>query len=477
MTDRPAVRPDPADGPDPDELDEEALEAEALLTTRPAEPDPAPPPPRWRNWGRTESVIPAAVAEPADAQEVSELVHRALDRGGRVKAVGAGHSFTGIAVATDVQVRTERLSGLRSVDLDAGLVTVGAGTRLFELPALLRPYGLAMANLGDIDRQSIAGAVSTGTHGTGSRFGGLATQVAGLRMIIGTGEAMTISADRNPELLGAAALGLGALGILTEVTLQCVPAFNLAATERPEPLGDVLDGFAERCDSADHFEFYWFPHTCTALTKTNTRLPGDVPTAPLNPVRRFVDDTVVGNWLFRALCAAEIGVPRLTPAINRFAERLTGRRAFTDRSAEVFTTRRTVRFRELEYGLPRAAVPPAVREIAALIDRRGWRISFPIEVRSAAADDLWLSTAYGRLTGYIAVHRYLRDRAVEPYFHEVEAILRDHGGRPHWGKLHTQGADTLRLLYPRFDDFIAVRNRLDPHRVFGNDYLDRVLGS
>jgi FAD/FMN-containing dehydrogenase len=287
---------------------------------------------------------------------------------------------------------------------------------------------------------------------------------------------ITVSAEQNPELLPAVRLGLGALGVLISITLQCVPAFTLAASERPEPLAEVLAGFEVRCDGADHFEFYWFPHTDTALTKTNTRLPADVVTAPLPTARRFVDDSLVSNELFRALCAVQTRLPAGTPVINRLAGRLTGNRTFTDRSDRVFTTRRTVRFRELEYALPRAAVPEALRAIEKLINSRGWRISFPIEVRSAAADDIWLSTANGRRTGYIAVHRYWRDRETEHYFDAVEDILLDHDGRPHWGKLHTLTADQIRGRYPHFEDFQAVRDRLDPHRVFANPYLDRVLG-
>lgn len=430
----------------------------------------------WRTWGRTEIATPATALEPSHASEIQSLVREAADRGTTVKPIGAGHSFTAIAVTEGLQLRTDRLHGLMSVDGAQGLATLGAGTRLAEVPRLIGYYGLAMPNLGDIDRQTIAGAISTGTHGTGSSFGGLATQVVGVQLITGTGELITVSAAENPELLDAVRVGLGALGVLVSVTLQCVPAFVLAASERPERLAAVLDNFEQRCDAADHFEFYWFPHTSTALTKTNTRLPVDTPTAPLGRARRFVDDTVVSNELFRSLCALQSRTPGLTPTINGLADKITGNRSFTDLSDRVFTTRRTVRFREMEYALPRAAVPDALRAVQQMIKDQGLRISFPIEVRSAAADQLWLSTAHDRLSGYIAVHRYHRDRSTEAYFDAVEEIMLDHDGRPHWGKLHTLTADQLRPKYPRFDDFLAVRDRLDPQRVFANPYLDRVLG-
>jgi FAD-linked oxidoreductase len=432
----------------------------------------------WRNWSRTESVRPIRVETPSSREAVQRAVQAAARQGLTIKAIGAGHSFTGIAVAEGVQLLLDKLSGVIAVDEAARRVTLAAGTRLWQLPALLAPYGLALQNMGDIDRQTIAGATSTGTHGTGGWFGGLAAQLVGVTLVTGTGELLRISDTENAELLPAARLGLGALGIIVDVTVQCVPAFALHALERPEPLTEVLDGYLERSSSADHFEFYWFPHTEVALTKTNTRLPGDAPKHPLNPIGRWFDDEVSANGLYRWLCTLGAVAPAVIPGINRLAVKLTGDREFTDASPKVFTTARTVRFREMEYALPREAVPEALREVRRLIERRGWRISFPVEVRSAAPDDIWLSTAYRRETGYIAVHRYFRETRPDQldYFSEVEKIMVAAGGRPHWGKLHTRDAAFFAEQYPRFSDFLAVRDRLDPERLFRNPYLDRVLG-
>ena len=392
-----------------------------------------------------------------------------------IKAVGAGHSFTGIAVAPGVLLDLRDLSGLVSMDPDRARVTLLAGTRLHQVPALLAPYGLAMENLGDIDRQSVAGAISTGTHGTGARFGGLATQVVGATLVTASGELLRVDETENRELLAAVALGLGALGILVEVTLQCVPAFVLHAVEQPEALETVLAGLDDRVAAADHFEFYWFPHTDRAMTKTNTRLPESAPRHALSPVGKWIDDTLVGSGLHQLACTTGTLVPGLVPPINRLSARVWGDREFTDASARVFATSRSVRFREMEYALPAENVRPAFDAVRALIHERGWRIGFPVEVRFAAADDRWLSTAHGRASAYIAVHRYWREDPAE-YFDAVEQIMLGYGGRPHWGKMHTLGADVLRDRYPRFDDFVALRDRLDPERLFRNDYLDRVLG-
>jgi len=430
----------------------------------------------WQNWGRSASIRPIRVERPRSPEGVQRAVLAATQHGLRVKAVGAGHSFTEIAVAPDVLLELDDLQGLVSVDEARGRVTLLAGTRLHRIPGLLAPFGLAMENLGDIDRQSISGAISTGTHGTGSGFGGIAAQVVGATLITAAGEFLHADETQNAELLPAVALGLGALGILVEVTLQCVPAFVMHAVDAPAPLDDVLESVHERVAAADHFEFYWFPHTDVALTKTTQRLPESAVRHPLPTVGRWIDETLLSNGVYRAVCAAGVALPAITPSFSRLAVKLTGDREYTDLSHRVLTQSRTVRFREMEYALPRDEVVPVFRAVQALIVKRGWRIEFPIEVRFAAADDRWLSTAHGRESAYIAVHRYWRHDPKE-YFDAVEQICLAHDGRPHWGKLHSLDAARLRTRYPRFDDFVALRDRLDPERRFGNRYLERVLGA
>jgi len=434
----------------------------------------------WRNWARTESVRPRRVERPTSVGAVQRAVLAAGRAGLTIKAVGAGHSFTGIAVAPDVQLDLSDLSAdghsaLIDVDRDRLQVRLLAGTYLHRIPALLARYGLAMANLGDIDRQTIAGAISTGTHGTGGQWGGLATQVVALTLVTADGSLITISTTENAGLLPAARLGLGALGIIVDVTLQCVPTFLLHAVETVEPLDAALDSYLEQSAGKDHYEFYWFPHTTSALTKTYTRVPASTPHAPLRRLSRFIDDEVMANGAYRALCAVGVMAPPLVPRFSRLAERFSARREYTDASTRVFVAHRRVRFREMEYALPRAAIPDALREVRATIERKRWNISLPLKVGSAAADDVWLSTAHGRASGYIAVHRYHREDPSD-YFRAVEAIMREHDGRPHWGKLHFQSAASLGELYPHFGDFLAVRNQLDPERRFTNAYLERVLG-
>ena len=430
---------------------------------------------KWHNWARTESSAPATVVAPRTPEQVVAAVLRARETGHTVKPIGASHSFTGIGATDGVRIDMSRMRGLVGANTAKRQATLWGGTHLWEVPALLAPLGLAMANLGDIDKQTITGATQTGTHGTGVGFGGLSAGVVGAQIVTGAGEIMHIDEHNNSDLLPAVALGLGALGVVLTITLQCVPRFLLHAQEAPAPLDEVLEGWEERVRSVDHFEFFWFPHTRSVRTKTNTRLPFDDPKQPLGRVSRFLDEELANNVAFGACTALGAVAPSMVPRINRVVESVSSRRSYADESHKVLITNRRVRFREMEYGVPLEAVPQVVRDLGELIDRKGFNVSFPVEVRATAADDLMMSTAAGRDTGYVAVHRYWREHDTS-YFREAEAILAAHDGRPHWGKMHTLGAEQLRARYPRFDDFGAAREQLDPDRVFANPYLTRVLG-
>src|SRR4051794_262373 len=429
----------------------------------------------WRNWAGNQHAEPRSIEHPRDVEEVSLLVKRAAGENRRVKAVGSGHSFTPTAVTDGTLLRLDRLSGLISSDLATGLVTVHAGTPLHQLNALLADLGLAMSNLGDIDRQTVSGATSTGTHGTGSRLGGLATQIRGLELVGGDGSIVHCSADQRPELFECARVGLGALGIVTAITLQCEPAFLLEADEQPMPLDRVMADLDELAQANDHFEFYWFPHTDVALTKRNNRLAPGQEARPLKRWREWLEDELLANTLFNAVCALGKARPSLVPRLNSTAAKMLGARRFSAPSHEVFTSPRRVRFVEMEYAVPRAAIRDAVQAVRSVIDRDALQISFPIEVRVAAPDDIPLSTAFGRDSAYVAIHRY-RGEPFEGYFRAVEHEMKALGGRPHWGKMHWRTREDLRPSYPRFDDFVAVRNQVDPERVFANVYLETVLG-
>ena len=428
----------------------------------------------WRNWAGNQTATGITAVHPAGSDELAVAVAAAAAVGRRVRPIGSGHSFSGVGRPEDVQLVLDRHTGL--VDVDAtGLATVRAGTTLHRLCAELAARGWALTNLGDIDRQTIAGALSTGTHGTGAEFGGLTSQVRALELVLADGSLLRCSPAEHPEVFSAARLGLGALGVLSTVTLQTVPAFALRAEEGPGRLPELVESFDDYMTSADHVEFYWFPHTDRCLTKRNTRVPLADGLVPLPRWRTIWDDEVVANGALAGVVAAGRRAPGLVRPFAAVSARALGSRTMTDAAHRVFVSRRRVRFQEMEYAVPREAGPELLTELHRAVERSDWQVSLPVEVRVAAADDVPLSTAYGRSSAYVAVHVPARGEPGE-YFATFEAIARSLGGRPHWGKLHGLDADALRTCHPLFDEFTGLRDRLDPAGVFGNAHLDRVLG-
>lgn len=429
--------------------------------------------PAWRNWAGNQRTRPRRVVRATTVDEVAELVERSRTGGRRVKVAGSGHSFTGIALAEDIRLELGCGEPVREA-AQPGLVTVPAGWTLRRLNTWLATQGLACANLGDIDAQTVAGAIATGTHGTGAGYGGLASQVAALRLVTGTGEVLRCSADEHPEEFAAARVGLGALGVVTDVTLRCVDAFVLRADERPVPVAETLAGFDEQCGANEHVEFYWMPYTERCLLKRNNRT--DMDSSPMSRLAAWWENDFLQNVALGAVCRLGRAVPAAVPRLARLVAGFFTPVTYTNRSDRIFTTPRRLRFVEMEYALPRTALPDAFAALRRIVAGLTSPVILPVEVRAGAADDAWLSPAYGRDTVYIAIHQYV-GAPYEAYFRAFEEVCTDLGGRPHWGKLHWRDATSLAPAYPRFADFRAVRDRLDPDRVFANGYLDRVLGS
>ncbi|GAA2585444.1 D-arabinono-1,4-lactone oxidase [Actinomadura fulvescens] len=429
--------------------------------------------PKWQNWAGNQQATPRRVTTPRTTDEVAGAVRSAAADGLTVRMIGTGHSFTGAAVAEGTLLRPTGLTAVRSVDTVSGLVTVEAGLPLHALNRVLGEHGLALANMGDIQEQTVAGALQTATHGTGRDAAGLASQVAALELVLADGSVVTCSRDERPELFDAARAGLGALGVVTAITWRTVPAFVLEAREEPMKWDEVLARIDEFEAANEHFEFYWFPHTEGCLTKRNNRVEG--PAKPLSAFKGWLDDRFLSNTVFGALQRVTHHAQGTVPFINGVSARVLGARTFSDTSYKVFTSPRTVRFKEQEYAIPREQLVPTLRDLRTLFDKRGWRISFPIEVRLLPAEDAWLSMAYDRPTAFIAIHVYHRDTH-EEYFEGVEELMTAAGGRPHWGKMHTRDATYLETVYPRFNDFLALRDQLDPERRFLNPYTRQVFG-
>jgi L-gulonolactone oxidase len=392
--------------------------------------------------------------------------------GRRVSVAGSGHSFTEAAMTSGTMIDLSALSGVLDADRSSGLVRVGAGTILADLNQELDRLGLAMENLGDIDRQTLAGAISTGTHGTGARLRNLSAQVEAVEMVTAEGRVREIDASR-PELLAAARVSVGALGAISALTLRCVLAFVLHRVDAPVPREEVLDAFQERADANDHFELFTFPYADSALVLERNRT--DSHARPRGKVAAYLNDIVLENWALEAFSAAGRLFPSAIPLLSRIAAALASGSSTTDRSDRVFANERRVRFTEMEYALPREHGPEAARRVIEWVRANRYPVFFPIEMRVAAGDDALLSPAHERDSAYIAVHQY-RGMEWRPYFEAVEEIMNGYGGRPHWGKRHFQTAATLEPLYPSWAAFQAARDELDPDRVFSNEYAERVLG-
>ncbi|TGB12327.1 D-arabinono-1,4-lactone oxidase [Streptomyces sp. MZ04] len=427
----------------------------------------------WRNWAGNVSARPAREVTPASVEELAAEVRRAKTDGLKVKPVGTGHSFTAAAATDGVLVRPELLTGIRKIDREAGTVTVEAGTPLKRLNAALAREGLSLTNMGDIMEQTVSGATSTGTHGTGRESASISAQITALELVTADGSVLTCSEKENPEVFAAARIGLGALGVISAITFSVEPVFFLTAREEPMTFDKVTSEFDALYAENEHFEFYWFPHTGNCTTKRNNRSAG--PAAPPGKISAFVEDEILSNGLFQVVNSLGRAVPATIPGIAKISSKALSARSYTDIPYKVFTSPRRVRFVEMEYAVPREALVETLRELKTMVERSGLRISFPVEVRTAPADDIALSTASGRESAYIAVHMY-RGTPYQAYFTAAERIFTAHEGRPHWGKIHTRDADYFAQAYPRFGEFTALRDRLDPDRLFGNDYLRRVLG-
>ncbi len=425
----------------------------------------------WRNWSRELTASPARYVRPSGTEGVAAAVRRAGRDGHRVRPVGSGHSFTPLVTDAEVMVDLAACDQLLDVDLTHRRMRVGAGIRLAELSRLLAGHELAMANLGDIDRQTLAGATATGTHGTGAAFGNLSTQIRSLRLVDGRGEVHDLGP--GDERLDAARVNLGALGIVTEVELDLVDAFTLRGHDRTEPLARVMDEFPRRVAEHRHFELYAFPYSDRALTRTNDVV--DAPPRPPGPVSSWVTERLLTTYALEAISRVGRRAPGAIPRLNRVVAAAAGEHVRVDASHRVFASARDVRFTEMELCVPRDAAMPLLGEILALIERERLAVNFPIEVRTAAADEIWLSPAHRREAAYLAVHNFV-GLPYQEYFAGVWELARRHHARPHWGKRHPATAAELRELYPRWEDFARARAELDPDGRFRNDHLDRVLG-
>ncbi|MBB5685699.1 FAD-linked oxidoreductase [Sphingobium boeckii] len=386
-----------------------------------------------------------------------DTLFEARSEGRGVRMVGAAHSFSPVCATDGVLMSLDGLQGVLDADPQTASATVYAGSRISDLGAPLAAAGLALANQGDIDVQSLAGAISTGTHGTGPTLGNLSSRVAGLRLVLGNGTVLDCSPEREPEIFHAARIGVGALGVITRIVLRVIPSYRLHERHWIEPTETCMARLDERISNNRHFEFFWLPlHDLCAL-KT------------LNPTSAMP----YGNEAFASALDLDedtLNAPQ-DPTIASFFEAPER----VDWSWRIFPSVRTARMREMEFAVEAVNGPACFDEICRMIRSKYPALGWPVEYRTLAQDDIPLSQAYGRDSVTISVHQ---DIALpwEDLFADAEAVFRNHRGRPHWGKLHSHRANELSALYPEWNKFMDIRERLDPDRMFMNEHLRQIFG-
>ncbi|WP_417264861.1 D-arabinono-1,4-lactone oxidase [Brumimicrobium sp.] len=426
-----------------------------------------------KNWAENVEWTPNQIAFPSTELDIQNLVLKAANDRNKIRVIGTGHSFTELCKTEQILLSLDEYQGLVSVDKKKCQVTVKGGTKLKLLGELLWKEGLAMENLGDIDAQSIAGTICTGTHGTGTDFGTISTQIIALRLINGKGEIKSCSPTENPELFKAAQVSLGVLGVITEITLQCVPSYKLLVTNRKEELEEVMSSISERNRQNRNFEYYWFPYTQTVWTKTTNIAESGEPDK--DTYLNYASELFLENYTFKALCAFAKTFPSKNKMVSKIVAKAVPTMKKLNYSHRVYATMRLVKFTEMEYNVPAEAYQDVMKEIVQLVNSEKFAIHFPIESRWVKADDIYMSPAYGRDSAYIACHVYNKKDNTE-YFKALEAIFRAYGGRPHWGKSHTLTQQDVIDLYPKYPEFNKIRKEQDPDGIFTSPYIKQLIG-
>ena len=427
----------------------------------------------WKNWSGVVQFSPQKIVYPHSEEEISAIVKKCAATQKKLRVVGSGHSWTPLVETNDILMSLDNYQGIVQVDKDKLQVTVKGGTKLKFLGSLLFEQGLAMENLGDIDVQAVAGAISTGTHGTGIQFGIIPTQVVGLRLVTASGEIIACSATHNTPIFKAAQVSLGALGIISHITIQCVPAYKLKYEAKKETTEVCLQNLQHNIANNRNYEFYWFPHTDTIQPKYSN-ITNEKPME--RNIGNFFNDYFIENGLFGAISTITRFRPSTSAAVARLtASVLPESEVRINWSHKVYATVRLVKFNEMEYNIPIEHFEAAFNDIRAAFEKHKFEVHFPIECRFLKGDDIWLSPAYGRDSAHISLHVF-KGKPYQHYFNICEAILQKYNGRPHWGKMHTCSADKLCQMYPHWNDFLAIRQQLDPQQLFINGYLSLIFG-
>lgn len=427
----------------------------------------------WTNWSGSVQCSPKEILTPSSIEEIQSIVQKCASQKLNIRVIGSGHSFTGLVGTNGILISLDNYQGAESVDKQSKQAIVLAGTKLKMLGEILLSNGLGQVNMGDIDVQSIAGATSTGTHGTGVTLGSVSTQILEVTLVTSKGEVLVCSETENKEIFKAAQVAMGALGVVAKVKLQLVPAYKLKYVKEKLNLDDCLNNLEKYKTENRNFEFYWFPHTNTIQAKM-LNITDEEPMK--SSFMKYFNDMVLENGAFKVLSELCKVFPSLTKSVSKISAGAVSTGVDINYSNRIYATPRLVKFQEMEYNLPAENAVQAIKEMRDSINKNNFKVHFPIEVRFVKGDDIYLSPAYQRDSVYIAVHMY-KGMEYKTYFDAMESIFKKYTGRPHWGKMHTLTASELSQLYPMWNKFQEIRTQLDPEGLFMNDYLKKLMVS
>lgn len=420
----------------------------------------------WSNWSGNQLCYPTERARPRNREALAKLLK---ETDGKIRAVGAGHSFSALVPTDETLLSMARFRGIHHIDQGTKEVTIGAGTRLAALGDELWENQLGMINMPDINTQALAGAIATSTHGTGQRFGSLSSYVTGLTLVTAAGETLNCSASENKDVFDAARCNLGSLGIITDITMQMRDAYYLKEYSVMLPIEEAFTKMEEMRLAKRHFEAYGLPHANHVLLIEFTEISKEESDA-----KQGEAESGDAYESFRTMANVIETFPFLRGPIMSIAPRTVGEEERYGPWHKIFGNVRDMRFNEMEYTVAAEDGLTCFREVLDTIKEKNIDVIFPIEFRYVGEDDIWLSQFYQRPGAAISVHNF-HDKPHLPYFAEMEAIFDRYQGRPHWGKLHTKTEQELARLYPQWQAFKNLRQGLDPERRFINKHLESIF--
>ncbi|RZG47526.1 D-arabinono-1,4-lactone oxidase [Acinetobacter wuhouensis] len=416
----------------------------------------------WNNWSGYQKSQPTQILKPQNIDELKNIVQNHS----KIRVVGAGHSFTPLVCTDATLLSLDHIAGVDQVNSALSQASIWSGTRLFNLDQYLQPIQQSLMQQGDIDQQSLAGAVSTGTHGTGTDLHCISAYVEAFELLTASGEILRCNRHENVDIFNAGRVSLGTLGILTKITMQNKPRYKLKEHVKLCDVQDFMQNIAQWKNEHRHIECFAFSHASKLMLKTL-----DISEEEIQPRKNAFPSE---DTLLTVCCELTKTFPSLNPKLQKLLGVFIQPTTFVDWSSKIFPTPRNTKFNEMEYQVPVELGVDCLQEVLAKMKQSKQQTFFPIEFRFVKGDDIWLSPFYRRDSISISIHQYIKQEP-QLLFNEIEPILQRYQGRPHWGKMHSMTTAQLRAMYPMWDQFQQIREYLDPERKFLNPYLEKLF--